>query len=74
MNLEFRFEASALRKQTFGSIERIVNVHIRVVAANTFGEILGALSSLRTALLLHAHVNSMEDLVAEFFGGVGKIL
>ena len=71
MDLEFGLKSSALSEQVLCGVESIVDVHVRVVASNALGEILGTLTSLLAALLLHAHVNSVEDLVTELFSSFG---
>jgi hypothetical protein len=74
MNLEFRLESRALSEQVLGSVEGIVNVHVSVVTTDTLGKVLGALSSLLAALLLHPHINSVEDLVAEILRGFRQLI
>lgn len=74
MNLEFRLESRALSEQVLSSVEGVVNVHVSVVTTDTLGKVLGTLSSLLTALLLHTHVHRVEDLVAELLGGFGELI
>lgn len=74
MNLEFRLESRALSEQVLGSVEGIVNVHVSVVTTDTLGKVLGALSSLLAALLLHPHINSVEDLVTEILRGFRQLI
>ncbi len=50
----------------------VVNVEVDVIAANGLGQVLCALTGLAGALLLHAHVDCGEDLVAEFLGRLGE--
>lgn len=74
MNLEFGLESCALSEQVLGGVEGIVNVHVSVVTADTLGKVLGTLSSLLAALLLHSHVHRVEDLIAEFLSGLGELI
>ena len=74
MDLEFGLKSSALSEQVLCGVESIVDVHVSVVASNAFGQILGTLASLLAALLLHAHVDSVKDLVTEFLSSFGQLI
>lgn len=74
VNLELGLKSRALRKQVLRGVVSIVDVHICMVAANTLGEILGTLPSLLAALIGHAHVDSMENLVAKLLRGIGQFI
>lgn len=74
MNLELRLESCALREQILGSMESIINVQIRVVAADPARKILSALSGLLATLIGHSQIDGVENLVAELLRRFRKLI
>lgn len=72
LDAELWVEAEGLGDEGLLGEINVVNIEIDVVRTDLGGQVLGALAGLFGALLRHAHVDGMEDLVAKLLRGLGQ--